>query len=131
MLSEILRPKVPNLRAKTSPNPSQIGPETSPTQGSKKVAQKCPQSSNFGAQEAPQKRSKFEENRGLELSWATLGAQMAAKTSPEASGAQFLAIFGGFDVAGAAKLLENARKPHCDWVMQTQTPVAVGFSRIF
>ena len=53
------------------------------------------------------------------------------KTSPEASGPQFLAILHGFDVAGPAKLFENARKPHCDWVMQTQTPVAVGFSCIF
>jgi hypothetical protein len=43
----------------------------------------------------------------------------------------FWVIFGGFDMAGLAELLENRRKPHCDWVMQTQTSVAVGFSCIF
>ena len=40
-------------------------------------------------------------------------------------------IFCGFDMAGLAELLENRRKPYCDWVMQTQTSVAVGFSRFF
>ena len=34
-------------------------------------------------------------------------------------------------MAGPATLLENRRKPYCDWVMQTQTSVAVGFSCIF
>ena len=38
--------------------------------------------------------------------------------------------FGGFDMAGPAKLLENTRKPHCDWDIQNRNPVAVGFSHI-
>ena len=35
------------------------------------------------------------------------------------------------DMAGPAKLKNNRRKPYCDWVMQTQTPVAVLFGAIF
>ena len=39
----------------------------------------------------------------------------------------FLFIFGGLDMAGPAKLLENTRKPNCDWGLRLHNPVAVGF----
>ena len=44
---------------------------------------------------------------------------------------RFLMIFYAFDTAGHAKLRISIRKPHCDWVVLTQDPVAVGFSYMF
>ena len=36
-----------------------------------------------------------------------------------------------YDMAGPAELLKTARKPYCDWVMQNDIPVAVGFAGNF